>query len=101
MANTNEDEFFAKQSAELVGKAREKQLEEARKAERASHRMKCPKCGGDLVEEDYKGVLIDRCPDCNGLWFDAGEVEKMSEVEEHGFVTGMFKSVFRIGGSSS
>ena len=101
MASTNEDEFFAKQNAELVEKERDKQREEEQKAERASHNMKCPKCGADLVEEDYRGVLIDRCPECDGVWFDTGEIEKMSQAEHDGFVSGMLKSVFRTGGADS
>ena len=99
MVSKNEDEFFVKQTAEIVGKERAKQQEEERKAERATHFMKCPKCGSGLVEESYRAVVIDRCPDCNGLWFDAGEVEKMNEVKEEGFAGGILKSVFRIGGA--
>jgi hypothetical protein len=101
MASTNEDEFFAKQTAELVEQERQKQIAEDQQAERASHFMKCPKCGADLVEEDYRGVRIDRCPDCNGVWFDTGEIEKMGEADEDGFVGGVLKSVFRLGGTDS
>ncbi len=100
MASKNEHEFFAKQSAELVEKERERKEREKKAAERASHFMKCPKCGSDLTVEDYRGVEIDRCHECQGVWFDAGEIEKMAEEETDGFVGGVLKSVFRIGGAS-
>lgn len=99
MVSKNEEEFFAKQSADLIGKERVKTEEEERKAERASHFMKCPKCGAGLIEESYRGLLIDRCPDCDGLWFDAGEIERMNEAQEDGFAGGVLKSIFRISGS--
>lgn len=99
MVSKNEDEFFAKETAELLGKERAKVEEEDRKAERATHFMKCPKCGSGLIEESYRGSLIDRCPDCDGLWFDAGEIDKMSEVKEDGFAGGVLKSIFRLSGS--
>jgi Zn-finger nucleic acid-binding protein len=35
--------------------------------------MNCPKCNGDFESVNYKGVVVDRCYDCRGLWFDAPE----------------------------
>ena len=39
--------------------------------------MKCPKCGHDMKEEDLEGVEIDRCTFCEGIFFDAGELEQL------------------------
>ena len=40
------------------------------------HSIKCPKCGHGMTEVTYGGDLtIDRCTNCQGLWFDTGEVE--------------------------
>ena len=39
--------------------------------------MKCPKCGHDLREESFEGVMIDRCGHCEGLFFDAQELEQL------------------------
>lgn len=38
--------------------------------------MTCPKCIGRLETIDIGGLEIDKCFICNGLWFDAGELEK-------------------------
>ena len=40
------------------------------------HSIECPKCGHGMAEITYGGDLtIDRCTNCQGLWFDTGEVE--------------------------
>ena len=90
-----EEEYFKQQELEL-----KKQFEEEREAYRAAeekekikklHFMKCPKCYGDLKEENYKDkVNIDRCLACGGVWLDAGELELLAE-HEHGFVSGFLK----------
>jgi Zn-finger nucleic acid-binding protein len=57
------------------------------------HFMKCPKCGMDLATIDYRGLKIDRCPSCNGTWFDAGEMEQLLESDKGAFdrVMSIFK----------
>ncbi len=39
--------------------------------------MRCPKCRADMEVLEVDGVQVDRCTACYGLWFDAGEVEKL------------------------
>lgn len=42
--------------------------------------MKCPVCrDATLVMTDRKGVEIDYCPDCRGVWLDRGELDKIIE----------------------
>ena len=42
--------------------------------------MKCPVCTDtDLVMSDRKGVEIDYCPNCRGVWLDRGELDKIIE----------------------
>ena len=42
--------------------------------------MKCPVCiDVDLVMADRKGVEIDYCPKCRGVWLDRGELDKIIE----------------------
>lgn len=39
------------------------------------HSIECPKCGHGMDEVSYGGdLLIDRCTNCEGIWFDKGEV---------------------------
>ena len=41
--------------------------------------MFCPKCNAGMVEVTCKGVVIDRCSACKGIWFDSGEAEALSK----------------------
>ena len=36
--------------------------------------MRCPKCYTAMEQVKYAGTEVDRCVNCNGIWFDAGEV---------------------------
>jgi Zn-finger nucleic acid-binding protein len=31
-----------------------------------------------LTKEIAHGIVIDRCPQCRGVWLDAGELERMN-----------------------
>ena len=73
----NEEEYFARKEAERREQSRANIQKGTIEQERKSHYMKCPKCGADLNTVDYHGVQVDRCPECDGVWFDAGEVESL------------------------
>lgn len=94
----NEEEYFAKREAELIKAGRESAAQTAKLAERASHHMKCPKCGADLVTEDNRGIQVDRCPECHGVWFDADEADGLLKRESAGLVS-ILKSIVRGVGS--
>ena len=62
--------------------------------------MKCPNCQKDLssvqVPAHYSGnIIIDQCPSCGGIWFDAdefyqvrqGEAEKIDKLDDQKFKT--------------
>ena len=77
----DEDEYFTRQDAELMKQLREKLDAERKAQERKQHYMKCPKCGADLEEVDMHGVKVDVCPECSGMWLDAGEIEVLRQVQ--------------------
>lgn len=42
--------------------------------------MLCPTCKDTkLVMSERKGVEIDYCPQCRGVWLDRGEIDKIIE----------------------
>ena len=43
--------------------------------------MRCPKCRADMEQVIYEGTEVDRCSICNGIWFDAGEIELMRDKQ--------------------
>ena len=91
----NEEEYFVRQEADLL-KARRVEAERASlEAEQQSHYMKCPKCGHDLTVEQYRGLEIDRCTNCDGVWFDAGEAEQLVGDGQEGIMASVFDAVVR------
>ncbi len=90
----NEEEYFARQEAARLRTMRASAAESAQQEERSSHYMKCPKCGSDLVTENQHGIQLDRCPECQGIWFDAGETEQLLKQEGTGIVK-ILRSIMR------
>ena len=93
-----EEEYFAKEEIAKIKKlsaqkqALLKQEEEARL--KALHWMRCAKCGHELHPVVFKGITIDKCFGCGGVFLDDGELEK-DAGQESGFlsgVLGLFKS---------
>ncbi len=81
-----EDEFIAKEEAEKTKRLKvqleEQHSEEQRKQTKAVCYMKCPKCGADLNEVTFRGIKIDRCLNCDGVWLDEGELDKLAGEED-------------------
>ncbi len=51
---------------------------------------RCPVDGAALVKKEQGEILIDRCPRCEGIWLDAGELEAIREAaHEEGMGSGM------------
>jgi len=34
----------------------------------------CPGCGEPMTPYEQRGVRLDQCPNCQGVWFDVGEI---------------------------
>lgn len=48
--------------------------------------MKCPVDQAELDEEKYESdIVIDRCPDCRGVWLDHRELEGIQESLERDY----------------
>jgi PAT family beta-lactamase induction signal transducer AmpG len=43
--------------------------------------MRCPKCRADMEQVDVEGIEVDRCTICNGIWFDAGEMDLLKNKQ--------------------
>ena len=82
----NEDEYFVKQDAELLKAQRLRAEAERSEAERRMHFMKCPKDGFDLTSITEYGVQIERCPHCQGIWLDAGEIQQIAQEDRPGIL---------------
>jgi Zn-finger nucleic acid-binding protein len=86
----NEDEYFAREDAELLRKQRDRAHASSLDAERKTHIMKCPKDGYDLGTSEYHGVQIETCPHCGGMWLDPGELETVAHEEHPSLLSRVF-----------
>jgi uncharacterized protein len=91
----NEDEYFAKRDAELLRQQRSSAQHAAAEAERKSHHMKCPKCGYDLITNDWDGIQIDQCTHCHGVWLDADEADALLKHPHPNIMARVFRAVMR------
>ncbi len=46
--------------------------------------MKCPRDGAELAVVRVEGIELDKCHHCDGLWFDAGELDRVRELDRSG-----------------
>lgn len=92
-----EEEYFARLEFERLQKIeherQQKLAAEEKQRLKELHYMQCPKCGMKLVEIDYRGIKVDKCTECEGVWLDAGELEQVAALEKN--VIDKFFSVFR------
>jgi len=47
--------------------------------------MDCPKCAGILSKKKIEKIEVDVCPICEGIWFDAGELEAVIRADSRDF----------------
>lgn len=95
--SSKEEEHFVKVEFERRRKMAEELSARLAAEERArlkeQHWMRCPKDGSELVETELRGVKVDLCPTCGGMWLDAGELDALAEGDRTG-VLGSFRSLF-------
>lgn len=85
-----EQEYFARLEQEQRERLREK-LEAETAEERARrlkelHWMHCAKCGNVMETKQFRGVAVEQCPVCGGVYLDAGELETLAGQERGGLI---------------
>lgn len=53
--------------------------------------MECPACKGDLIILEFNQIEIDHCPNCSGIWLDAGELELLTGSTLHSELIKQFR----------
>jgi len=97
MPSEQEEEYFAKQEFERRKKALSDTQSRDAEAERQRiltlAKGRCPKCASPLVTITFRGVELDKCTGCGGVWFDTGELDRVMAQEGTGFLGGI-KRIF-------
>ena len=91
-----EEEYFARLEFErrrkLLDERETQAAEEERQRILAIARGRCPKCGAELVPVPYRGIELDKCSRCQGVWLDFGELDQVV-AEDKGFL-GSVRKIF-------
>jgi len=87
----SEEEYFVREDAEKKRKIalqlkKETQTNEQQRL-RDLHWMRCPKCGMQMQEVKLRGVDVDVCFACNGVFLDKGELEHLQKPEHKGVMS--------------
>ena len=79
------DVILARREVVMPEPVKEKMIEIA-DASNSMQELWCMMCGKEMLKEQFKHwaeIQIDRCPKCNGIWLDCGELEKCQIYWEH------------------
>ena len=91
-----EEEYFARLEFERRRKVLDERESQAAEEERqrilAVARGRCPKCGAELVPVPYRGIELDKCSRCQGVWLDFGELDQVV-ADDKGFL-GSVRKIF-------
>ena len=91
--SSSEEEYFKREELEKLKRLRKEAARDMEGGERERlkklHWMRCPKCGMELAEVHYRDVAVDTCVACGGMFLDKGEVEKILEFTEPGWLKRM------------
>ena len=88
-----ENEYFVREDAERLRKLAlrvRRELEEAeRRRLKELHWMRCPKCGLEMHEVTYRGMTVDVCFSCSGIFLDQAELSHIQKPESKGVMSGI------------
>ena len=88
--STTEEEYFVREDAEkkrrLALQAKKETAAAEQKRLKELHWMRCPKCGMELHEVKLRGMDVDVCFSCNGIFLDQGELEHLQKNPQPGIV---------------
>jgi hypothetical protein len=73
-----ENEYFHKIDAKLIDQMRDESRE---KLVRELCRNRCPKCGDRLEALEFRGVPLDKCPGCGGVWLGPRDLRILAEKD--------------------
>lgn len=79
-----EDVWFAENETKMIEAARARRAEAEQKRCRAEseqrrrlHFRHCPKCDEEMSSISIEGIELEKCPTCEGIFFDRGELEEV------------------------
>lgn len=73
-----ENEYIHKQEMKRI---EEKRALSREKLARELSRNRCPKCGDNITPMTFRGVPLDKCPSCGGVWLGPNDLQILSQKD--------------------
>lgn len=73
-----ENQYFFNMEKELIEKIK---AETKEKLIRKHCLGRCPKCGDEIEPLEFRGVPMDQCQSCKGVWLGPKDLQMLSEKD--------------------
>jgi hypothetical protein len=83
----DEDRYFAERDRQLIAKRKAQMAQEAEAGQSESVHMRCPKCDEPLSPDTLRGIHVEVCATCHGIWLESGDLEQLVRRPESGWLT--------------
>lgn len=90
-----EEDYFHRKDRELLEQMRQRLAAKEGERQQEAASPCCPKCGEELEEILFRGVTVNRCFGCSGVWLDSGEVECLTARASQGWLSFFWRSMGR------
>lgn len=84
-----ENQYIQQKEKEQIEKLRAAARDEQA---REAARNRCPKCGQALQAITFRGVPLDKCPDCGGVWLGPQDLQALAEKDHRSWFDKWFRS---------
>lgn len=84
-----ENEYFHKEEKEKIEKMRAGEREAMI---RDLCKNRCPKCGDPIEPMTFRGVPLDKCPGCGGVWLGPRDLKILAEKDHRTWFDTWFKA---------
>lgn len=84
-----ENEYIYRKEKELIAKMKEEARDQLIKDLCHNH---CPKCGEIIEAVTFRGVPLDKCPGCGGVWLGPKDLQILSEKDHRTWFDKWFHS---------
>lgn len=83
-----ENQYIFKQDRENIERMR---AETKEKLIRELCKDRCPKCGDEIEAMTFRGVPLDKCPGCGGVWLGPNDLRILSSKDHRSWFDKWFK----------
>ena len=84
-----ENQYFVKKEHELIETLKEVKRETLA---RELCQNRCPKCGDPLEAMTFRGVPLDKCPGCGGVWLGPNDLKTLAAKDHRTWFEKWFKN---------